>query len=336
MGTMPTLPSPKIILGISLIFATGAMAGYGFSLFLDRDKESEANQNSKQIRQVGEYQYTNPLLECEVAVDTITARKENFDAALEDFVTETKKKHQLLDVAVYFRDLNNGPTFGVAESDEFFPASLLKVPVMMAYYRWLESEPELFDVQLEYVGPVDFGLSIAIQPNKELIPGQKYTIRDLIERMIVYSDNQSTYLLVQQLPQEKISNLFRIIGVGEDVIKDGSAKLTVKEYAGFFRILFNSSYLSQENSEKALELLTRTDYHDALPGPLPKEVAVAHKFGEAGTENAERQLHDCGIVYFPGHPYLACIMTRGENNDHLKNGIRAISRFIYDQVDKQY
>lgn len=336
MGPMFTVPSSKTAFGIFLIFATGVMAGYGLSVFLDQSEQSEANQTSKQIRQVGEYQYTNPLLECEVAVDTITARKENFDAALEDFVAETKKKHQLSDVAVYFRDLNNGPTFGTSEEDEFFPASLLKVPVMMAYYRWSEVEPGLLGRKILYEAPVDFGVSVAIKSRVELVLGQEYSVEQLIEQMIVYSDNQALYLLVQRLPQEKVIDLFRMLGVGEDVVKNTQARLTVKEYAGFFRILFNSSYLSQENSEKALELLTRTDYHDALPGPLPKEVVVAHKFGEAGTGEADRQLHDCGIVYFPDHPYLACIMTRGKDLDSLKYSIADISRFIYTKIDEQY
>lgn len=101
---------------------------------------------------------------------------------------------------------------------------------------------------------------------------------------------------------------------------DGQAKLTVKEYASFFRILFNSSYLSADNSERALNLLAHTEYHDALPSP--QGVVVAHKFGEAGTENIERQLHDCGIVYLPDHPYLACIMTRGRDAEKLKLGSR--------------
>ena len=104
----------------------------------------------------------------------------------------------------------------------------------------------------------------------------------------------------------------------------------------FFRILFNSSYLSRESSEKALELLANTEYSDALVSGIPKDVTVAHKFGEAGTGNVERQLHDCGIVYFPNHPYLACIMTRGHNTETLRNSIQDISRFVYEKIDEQY
>ncbi|MGB3073024.1 MAG: serine hydrolase, partial [Candidatus Moraniibacteriota bacterium] len=261
---------------------------------------------------------------------------ENFRDVLEIRVNQLKKEKNLSEVAVYYRDLNNGPTFGVDEQGEFFPASLLKVPVMMAYYRWAETESGLLGREIFFEAPRDFGVSITIMPREELDPGKSYTVEELINRMIKFSDNQATYLLVQNLPQEKVIRLFRTIGVESDVIMDGNAKITVKEYASFFRILFNSSYLSRESSEKALALLSSTDYNDALPAGIPKGVVVSHKFGEAGTANVERQLHDCGIVYFPNHPYLACIMTRGQDVDELKDAIVDVSQFIYEKIDEQY
>lgn len=328
--------NPKLFIAIVAIFGTGLIAGYFANRLWDQAHQASAEDASRQIREIGDYRFINPLLECDVSQGRIDAHKQNFRSLLESHTTLVKKEYQLAEVAVYFRDLNNGPTFGIDESGEFFPASLLKVPVMMAYYRWSEEETDLLERRVLYERPVDFGVSVTIKPRIELVPGQEYLVGQLIEHMILYSDNQALYLLAQRLPQERIIELFRIIGIGDDVIKDRQAKLTVKEYAGLFRILFNSSYLSRDNSEKALELLSRTDYHDALPGRLPQGIAVAHKFGEAGTGETERQLHDCGIAYFPDHPYLACIMTRGRDVEKLKLGIQDISRFIYDQVDEQY
>lgn len=331
---MPT--SPKVFFGVFLIFAIGVISGYSLFAFLDRNAHRDVNNTSKQIRQVGEYRYINPLLECEVAEGTIDVRKQNFRDELIEEVEALKKKHQLTEAAIYFRDLNNGPAFGVDETGEFFPASLLKVPVMMAYYRWSEQESNLLPTEILYNEPRDFGVSVAIKPREELVPGTRYTVEELIKRMIVFSDNQALALLTERLPQERIHELFGLLGVGEDVLIDTDGKITVKEYAGFFRILFNSSYLSRENSEKALTLLSSTDYNDALPAGVPHGISVAHKFGEAGTESVERQLHDCGIIYFPDHPYLACIMTRGKELDNLKQSIVDISKFVYGKIDEQY
>lgn len=318
------------------IFGTGLIAGYALFLLVRSGDFEQPETTSHQVRQVGEYRYINPLLECEVAGGTLDARKQNFRESLSQAIENIKEKNHLTEAAVYFRDLNNGPAFGVDEGGEFFPASLLKVPVMMAFYRWSEQEPRLLSSEVFFEAPYDFGVIVSIKPREELVPGTKYTVEELIRRMIVFSDNQALALLTARLPKERIRDLFNLLGVGEDVLIDREGKLTVKEYAGFFRILFNSSYLTREDSDQALMLLASTDYHDALPAGVAPGVTVAHKFGEAGTGTTERQLHDCGIVYFPGHPYLACIMTRGKDTENLKDAIAEISKFIYEKIDGQY
>lgn len=324
----------RLNLATFLIFITGLALGVFVAPFLP--KKTSLETESQQVRQFGQYAYINPLLECNVAEGVIDARKENFHEDMKAFITDLQEKRGLSYVALYFRDMNNGPTFGVNQEDEFFPASLLKVPVMMAYYRWSEDEPTLLQQEILYESPRDFGVMTTIKPREELREGQMYTVEELIRRMIVYSDNQALGLLTTELPLEKMRDLFGMLGVGDDVLSDPDAKLTVKEYAAFFRILFNSSYLSRENSEKALQLLASTDYNDALPAGVSIGISVAHKFGEAGTGDVERQLHDCGIVYFPDHPYLACIMTRGRDTEVLKNSIVDISRFMYTKIDEQY
>ena len=318
------------------VFLLGLMTGGIVSSWEEWFSKEDTIEHSKQVRQVGEYRYTNPLLECEVAEGTIDAKKQNSQDDLAEQLDRIKSERRLTEVAVYFRDLNNGPAFGIDETGEFFPASLLKVPVMMAYLRWSEQEPGLLERGVVYEQARDFGVTLTIQPREELEPGLKYSVDELIRRMIVYSDNQSLALLTDRLPRERIHELFDLLGIGEDVLVDAQGKLTVKEYAGFFRILFNSSYLSRENSEKALLLLSSTDFNDALPAGIPAGTPVAHKFGEAGTGESERQLHDCGIVYFPDHPYLACIMTRGKDLDGMKQAIRDVSGFIYQKIDEQY
>lgn len=206
----------------------------------------------------------------------------------------------------------------------------------MAYYRFAEQDSSVLNVKIVYSQPRDFGITPTIIPRENLVPGESYTVDDLIRRMITFSDNQALILLSERLSLTVLQDLFSMLGVGSDVLVNADSKLTVKEYAGFFRILFNSSYLSREYSEKALALLSSTDYNDALPAGIPKGVMVSHKFGEAGSEGHEQQLHDCGIVYFPNHPYLACIMTRGKDPEVLKTAIQDISRTIYERIDEQY
>ncbi len=325
----------RIFFGIFFLFGTGLIAGYIGHDFLSSPLNEDENA-SRQVRQSGEYQFINPLLECEVAEGSIDARKEDFQYDLGNLINDLKNKNALTDVAVYFRDLNNGPAFGVNQGQGFFPASLLKVPVMIAYFHLAEQDPDILKRSVSFDIPKDLGITPTIMPQESLQVGAEYTIGELIDRMIRFSDNQALYLLSIRLPEKELRSLFNVSSASDRILSDVGAKLTVKEYAGFFRILFNSSYLSRESSEKALKLLATTKYNEALPGGVPTDVVVAHKFGEAGTRDTERQLHDCGIVYFPNHPYLACIMTRGHDTETLKNSIRDISQFIYEKIDEQY
>jgi hypothetical protein len=47
------------------------------------------------------------------------------------------------------------------------------------------------------------------------------------------------------------------------------------------------------------------------------------------------QLHDCGIIYYPGNPYLLCVMTRGTDWSALEKTIQTISAMTYKEVDSR-
>ena len=72
---------------------------------------------------------------------------------------------------------------------------------------------------------------------------------------------------------------------------------------------------------------------------VPFGIKVSHKFGERKNidlANSDEQLHECGIIYFPKHPYLLCVMTRGENFQQMSSFIADTSRLVYGTMDKTY
>ncbi len=296
----------------------------------------------RQIRErhasdTSEYRLINPLLECEVAEGVIDAYKENFKDDVENTIKVAKRQGNASTVAVYFRDLNNGPTFGINDEVDFIPASLLKVPVMMSYLRLSESDPEVLNKPLTLTESFSFGQGGVqlIGPSDEIQVGSTYPTSELIERTIKYSDNQAVSLLITHLPGKPIRELYNMLGVRDNVLNGPGGTLTVKEYAAFFRIMFNASYLSRYNSEKALDLLTRTEFNTGIRAGVPSYITVAHKFGEGGNV-MEHQIHDCGIVYYPEHPYLLCVMTRGSSIPQLEQTVGEISRTVYEKIDALY
>ncbi len=311
----------------------GIIVGFLFGFFLSNDDGVTTGAGEWRL---GSSSFTNPLLECDLGEETLSSQKIDFTSDLTHFVDDLKDTMNIEDISVYYRDLNNGPAFGINQEDSFAPASLLKIPLLISYLRWAEDDPEVLEERILFDKPVDVGYQQEFAPSVPLVPGTTYTTRELLEHMIKYSDNQALLLLFNRIPQQYQEELYALLGVDASLITDPLARLTVKHYSIFFRILFNASFLSRTHSEYALQLLSETSFVDGLRASVPESIPIAHKFGERKTRNDLQQFHDCGIVYYPNHPYLLCVMTRGNEVTTLIDAIRETSRFVYDEIDAQY
>ncbi len=314
-----------------IAFTLGLACMAGFDAAYTRP---DSAQIARQIREGGGT-YTNPLLECDVAIGSINAPKARFERELEKEVAMVESRDSVSEVAVYYRDLNNGPAFGIKENEEFFPASLLKVPILMSFLKHSENDRDFLLKKVDFNKDSIPDLATpVISPEVALENKHEYSVSALLEHMIMYSDNYAMEALYPLLPEKEYTELYERLGIHGFDIGDSRTTLTVVEYATFFRVLFNASYLSQDSSEKALELLTRSMFKDGIRAGVPSTIEVAHKFGERDLGDGYYQLHDCGIVYIPKNPYLVCIMTRGTKQEDLKTAIKDISKFTYDQVTK--
>jgi beta-lactamase class A len=282
----------------------------------------------------------SPLVEYEISENVYREDLASFDDKIQKLVNDFQTKKMADTVSVYFRSLYDGPWFGIKPDDSFFPASLLKVPIMVAYFKMAETNPSLLTKKITYdegyqkLG--NFNEDQYFKSEKTIQPGQTYTVEELIEYMIKYSDNNAKNILVMNF--DDMNQLFQVyvdLGIATPPeLKTGEDVLSVHEFATFFRVLFNASYLSKEMSKKALELLTQTTFNLGIKEGVPDKTTVADKFGEHTFDDI-KQLHDCGIVYHPGNPYILCIMTRGSNFDSLEKVISGISKAVYDNVNGQ-
>ena len=261
---------------------------------------------------------------------------------LETFLQRETNAGRLTGVAVYFRDLNNGPTLGLNEHTEFAPASLLKVPVMMTYLSLSESDSGLLDKPIKFWRLKNGELLVqTIVPAHSVAENTPYPIMEFLRSMIRYSDNNAYFALVQYLNQqypdgEPFFDTMRGLGIIQPSDTDEN-NLTIKSYGSIFVQLYHASFFEKkETSEMALSLLAEADFNGGIVAGVPSGVRVAHKFGErVSTDDQIRQLHDCGIIYYPQNPYLLCVMTRGSDADVLTRTIREISRMIYEEFDSR-
>ncbi len=291
-------------------------------------------------------QLSVPEVNCETAFSLLNPRrrcekdeppkKQEYDLLLDAItwrISEWKKSGDATHVSVHFRDLENGPIFSIQEKEQFAPASLLKVPIMIALLKYAEVHPEILDQKLSIGNTEPEGRNI-LDPNKTLLVHEEYSVKEILRRMIVYSDNISKELLRQHLESISpgiIDQTFIDLGISLQNA-DGSQFLTIKSYASLFRSLFNASYLNREMAQEALELLSHVEFTDGIVAGVPAGTRVAHKFGFLDVGPDARQLHDCGIVYHPQTPYLLCIMTRGKNPEVSSSIISKISEMVFAEV----
>ncbi len=328
-----SLKSICLIVGCLLV---GALLGRFFNF----TKASLPVHNQEDIHEIrsGGYKYINPLLECNNNELNFTELRP-FSDKVKALVNQiSQDDNGVNSVAVYFRDLNNGPWFGIDNTAKFLPASLLKVPMMIYYFDRSENDPDILKQTYTFnENEQTKAIVQLIPPSQSLQEGQNYTVEDLITRMIKFSDNKALYLLNQHADINGLAKVYSDFGVDMGTPENPSPTVTVQKYASFFRVLFNASYLDRDLSEKALSLLANAEFNDGLVAGVPAEIEVAHKFGEREVAGiSEKQLHDCGIVYYPGHPYLLCVMSRGKQMDNLKNAIKQVSALVYNEVDSQY
>lgn len=295
--------------------------------------------DKKITRDLGkEFVYTSPILDCEET-------RQSKDTAInyQDLSSETErlaKQNGLSSFSVYYRDLNNGPWVGINEKNTFAPASLMKTPLLIAFLKHVERKPELLD--FEVVASQEY-FDLALKQNFDLTTkiekGQAYTLRQVAEIMIQDSDNVATIILSKYIIEKDFNDLLHAIGLtienkGQDV------DIRVKDFAGFFRVLYNASYLDREMSELALSILAGSTFKDGIVAGINPNISVAHKYGERSIEEKqtsgvvvkERQFHDCGIVYHPSSPYILCIMTKGKDFSKETHFIQDVSSFIYKKI----
>ena len=297
----------------------------------------------KQIREGDfgstQYQFINPLLACELATRKDIAEFIPLKDKMTTLINTYKSQGKLTSASVYF-DTRDGRWLGINQGEKYFPASLMKVPLMIAFYKKAESDLSVLDQEVVYTGATNLNIIEYFKPKDSLVPGMSYSVDELIKRMIVDSDNNAVSLLLPLISPKELNEIYSDIGfsIPADTTKDLNDYTQVKSYASFFRILYNSSYLSREMSEKALGLLSQTNFIGGIRSSMPADITVAQKFGERDfgtTKNSTKELHDCGVIYYPNHPYLICIMTKGNDFDTLSKSISALSKIAYDYVDSE-
>lgn len=242
---------------------------------------------------------------------------------LEQVLAPTIKAHRG-DVSIAIKHLKTGETFEHHADRPMPTASLIKLPIMIAAYDAVAKGKLSLDepVELKQEDKVP-GSGIL---TSHFSPGARFSLRDAIRLMIVYSDNTATNLVLDQLGLATTNELMTSLGCPETRINSkvfrrdtsiapersrqfGLGSTTAREMVRLCEMLYRGKLVSEAASKEMLDHLFACDDKQKVPRLLPSGTRVAHK---GGSVNASRT--DAGIMETPSGPIAFCILTNNNQD----------------------
>jgi beta-lactamase class A len=334
---------------ILISFIIGAAISGGSVAFICATHANTNTKNSVPLRESSfsyatQYQFIDPL----VAISNVSSGTAytNVESQINNYVT-VQKNNGLIAASVEFRDINKPSGFLINSTDTYYPASLYKIQLMLAYYKIAEDENQsILSQEIYYPGDTDLNKLEEIKSATQIVPGTTYSVEQLIEHMVRFSDNNAAQLLMQYINKtghyQNYLSVYGDLGINPSTVNEQSDNLTVHNYSIMLRALYNATYLTRNDSERALKLMSETDFTEGIESGVPNGILVAQKFGEtnvaSGNSIIGKELSDCGIIYYPEHTYLLCVMTKGKTSTTkiLEDTIANISRLVYRNMEQTY
>lgn len=216
------------------------------------------------------------------------------------------------DFSIYVTDCKHQAAYN--NKSELLPsASMIKVYILAYAYQQMQQGKltEAETITLKRSDKVGGAGNIQGLPT-----GTPLSIRYLLTKMIVDSDNVATNMLIDRLGMEKIQQYIDAHGYKDtrlqrrmmdfEAQRAGRENYTsVLDLNNFFTRLYKHHCVNPQADTTMIEILKGQTDNDKIPEGLPTGSVFAHKTGEI-----EGYLHDGGIVYNPQGDYIVIIMAK--------------------------
>jgi beta-lactamase class A len=319
----------------------GALASYSFTSIFKKAGKAEQTEVASNIqsnissscnfdiKRLAGRKFIRPLLFAERACEDECFA--SIKSSVSGIIDNLKAKGDVNSASVYIRLFKEGKWMTFNEEAKFQPGSLFKVPLLITYLRLSEEKPGFLNNRVSFNATTEASKGLKQEFLKDAIKlGNTYSFKELLTYMIAHSDNNATMLLMTSIPFTEFQKTFTDLGLSKDLTKN-DAVISAKEYSSFWITLYNGSYLNFDNSEYALTLLSQSDFSEGITKNIPKDVKVAHKFGEKG-DATKHAFSETGIIYANNVPYLISIMTEGKDQSKLPSVIQDISTAVYNNI----
>ena len=218
----------------------------------------------------------------------------------------------------WYKNLVTGETFGWEEEAVHSSASTIKI-FLMAYIFHKFEKGELRPEERIILRPEQIAPSAGVL--SYLRDCRELSIRDLIELMIIVSDNTATNVLMDLAGVDALNAFLKEkLGLKQtrmrrhmmdlDAIARGEDNTTSALEAGkVLESMYWGTLISPEASREMIRVLKNQQDGELIPWYLREELpehTIAHKTG-----GLDHVVHDAALVDQPGKPYILCFFGSG-------------------------
>ncbi len=237
---------------------------------------------------------------------------------------------------VFMVDLDTNAYVDLNGSMVFPAASMIKVPILVAFFQDVDAGKIRLDEELALTEDViaEGSGDLQYQPI-----GSKYSALETATLMITISDNTATNMLIKRLGgRESLNQRFQSWGLAHTVINSPLADLTgtntttPKDLVSLMALVNRGDLVSLRSRDRLLDIMRRTETDTLLPQGLGPNATIAHKTGDIAST-----VGDVGLIDLPdGKRYLATVIVkRPDNDDRAQELIRQISKVSHTAFMQQ-
>jgi beta-lactamase class A len=219
----------------------------------------------------------------------------------------------------------DGGQGALLNADREFPAaSLFKLPVMYEVFRQRDAgRLDLAErlVLTTHYAELDLG-------TLDLPIGASLSIEAALQRMIAISDNATANMLADRVGWPSLNATMRELDMAETHL--GGERLTTspRDMLRLLEVIARGREPSAGSTAAMIDLLLGQRVNDRLPARLPPGTRVAHKTGNLGGI-----VHDVGIVYAPGAPFVIALLAEDAwDYGQVVEAQAGLTRAIYDYL----
>jgi beta-lactamase class A len=229
-------------------------------------------------------------------------------------------------------DLFSGHTIAYNGDVTFPTASSIKIAIMIQLFRDEHAGRVHFDDKVTLNAKDNAGGSES-PLQTDLNKGE---VHDLLENMIVYSDNSATNKLIDVVGMDRVNLLVRSLGLQNtalrrkmmdtDAAANGNENIsTPLELASLVRMIYDESAADPPSCKAMLEVMKKVN-NGYMRGVLPPGTEIASKPGDLNGVRCE-----AGLVLLPKRPFVVAVMSTwlDDNVNPVPDATRAVYGYFF-------